>query len=199
MKRLLVPFALLALAALALSACGGGGGSGAEGEITEAIEAAATTSAPSNCTKLQTVRFDEQNSDAEGKAAVKACEEEAKEEEEKAEGVSVENVSVNGENATAEVLFEGGTLDAQTLEIALAEEGGSWKLDQIEGFAKYDGKTLEEEFLKRFEESPEQLTKPQYTCIAEGIGNASKAEAEEFFLSGESAPIEELAKGCVSA
>ncbi len=198
MKRLLVPFALLALAALALSACGGGGSS-AEGEITEAIETAATTSDPANCKTVQTVHFDEQNSDAKGKAAVKACEEEAKAEEEKAEGVSVENVSVNGEKASAEVEFEGGTLDAQTLEIALVEEGGSWKLDQIEGFAKYEGKALEKEFLKRFEESPEGLSKTQYTCIAEGIGNASKTEAEEFFLSGKSTAIEELAQGCAGA
>ena len=198
MKRPLVLLALLAFAALALSACGGGGSS-AEGEITEAIEEAATTSVPSNCTKLQTQRFDEQNTNEKGKAAIKTCEKEAGAGEEQAKEANVSNVSVNGEKATAEVEFVGGSLDAQTLEVALAEEGGTWKLDQIEGFAKYEGKALEEEFLKRFEENPEGLSKAQYTCISEGFGKASKSEAEEFFLSGEQAPIEKLAKSCIEA
>jgi ABC-type glycerol-3-phosphate transport system substrate-binding protein len=193
-KRLLVPLALLLLAALAVTACGGSGSS-AEDEVTEVIERAATTKAPSNCTELQTLRFTEQNTGEKGKAAIKSCEESANEEEQ-AEEAKVSNVSVNGQKATAEAEFIGGSLGSQTLAIALVEEGGVWKLDQIEGFANYDGKALEETFLKRFEESPEGLSKKQYTCIAEGIGKASTAEAEAMFLSGASAKIEELAKGC---
>jgi hypothetical protein len=193
-KRLLVPLALLALAALAVTACGGGGSS-AEDEVTEVIEQAATTKDPSSCTELQTLRFTEQNTGEKGKAAIKSCEESAKEEEQ-AEEAKVSNVSVNGEKATAEAEFIGGSLGSQTLAIALVEEGGDWKLDQIEGFANYNGKALEETFLKRFEESPEGLTKKQYTCIAEGIGKASTAEAEAMFLSGASTEIEELAQGC---
>lgn len=193
-KRLLVPLALLALAALAVTACGGGGSS-AEDEVTEVIEKAATSKDPSSCTELQTLRFTEQNTGEKGKAAIKSCEESAKEEEQ-AEEAKVSNVSVNGEKATAEAEFIGGSLGSQTLAVALVDEDGDWKLDQIEGFAKYDGKALEETFLKRFEESPEGLTKKQYTCIAEGIGKASTAEAEAMFLSGASTKIEELAKGC---
>jgi hypothetical protein len=193
-KRLLVPLALLALAALAVTACGGGGSS-AEDEVTEVIEQAATTKDPSNCTELQTLRFTEQNTGEKGKAAIKSCEESAKEEEQ-AEEANVSNVSVDGKKATAETEFIGGSLGSQTLSVALVEENGDWKLDQIEGFANYDGKALEEIFLKRFEESPEGLTKQQYTCIAEGIGKASTAEAETMFLSGSSIKIEELAKGC---
>jgi hypothetical protein len=193
-KRLLVPLALLALAALAVTACGGGGSS-AEDEVTEVIEQAATTKDPSNCTELQTLRFTEQNTGEKGKAAIKSCEESAKEEEQ-AEEAKVSNVSVNGEKATAEAEFIGGSLGSQTLAVALVEEDGDWKLDQIEGFANYNGKALEELFLKRFEESSEGLTKKQYTCIAEGIGKASTAEAEAMFLSGSSTTIEELAKGC---
>jgi hypothetical protein len=193
-KRLLVPLPLLALAALAVTACGGGGSS-AEDEVTEVIEQAATTKDPSSCTELQTLRFTEQNTGEKGKAAIKSCEESAKEEEQ-AEEAKVSNVSVNGEKATAEAEFIGGSLGSQTLAVALVEEDGDWKLDQIEGFANYDGKALEEIFLKRFEESPEGLSKQQYTCIAEGIGKASTAEAETMFLSGSSIKIEELAQGC---
>jgi hypothetical protein len=193
-KRLLVPLALLVLAALAVTACGGGGSS-AEDEVTEVIEQAATTKDPSNRTELQTLRFTEQNTGEKGKAAIKSCEESAKEEEQ-AEEAKVSNVSVNGEKATAEAEFIGGSLSSQTLAIALIQQEGDWKLDQIEGFANYDGKALEETFLKRFEESSEGLSKKQYTCIAEGIGKASTAEAEAMFLSGSSTKIEELAKGC---
>jgi ABC-type glycerol-3-phosphate transport system substrate-binding protein len=194
-KRILVPLALLVLAALTIAACGGSG-SDAEGKITETIETAATTSNPNHCTELQTQRFNEQNSSAKGKAATKSCEKEAEEGQEQAEGANVSNVSVNGSKATAEVEFEGGPLGSQTLEVALVEEEGNWKLDQIEGFAKYDGKALGEAFQKQFEESPEELTQKQTTCISEGIANASKAKAEELLLSGSPHPIIELAEGC---
>jgi hypothetical protein len=194
-KSILVPLALLVLAALTITACGGGGSSD-EDKITEVIEKSATTTDPSNCTELETQRFDEQNSQQKGKAAVKACEEEAKAGEEQAEGAKVSNVSVNGEKATAEVEFEGGSLGAQALEVALVQEGGDWKLDQIEGFANYDGKALGEAFEKEFEENPEGLNKEQATCIAGKVAEASQAEAEELFFSGSSKPIVELAEGC---
>jgi copper chaperone CopZ len=194
-KRILVPLALLVLAALTLTACGGGGSSD-EDKITETIEKAATTSDPSNCTELETLNFVEQNSEEKGKAAIKSCEEEAKEGNEQAEEANVESVSVNGSKATAEVEFEGGPLGSQTLEVALVEEGGTWKLDQVEGFAKYDGAALGEAFEKEFEEEPEGLNQEQATCIAEGIAKSSKAAAEELFFSGSPEAIIELAKGC---
>jgi hypothetical protein len=195
-KRILVPLALLVLAALTITACGGGGGgSSAEDKITETIEQAATTSDPSNCTELETLRFVEQNSEQKGKAAIKACEEEAKEGEE-AESADVSNVSVNGSKATAEVAFEGGSLGSQSIEVALVEEGGNWKMDQVEGFANYDGTALGEAFEKEFEEEPEGLSKKQATCIAQGIAKSSKAEAEELFFSGSPKAIIELAEGC---
>jgi hypothetical protein len=194
-KRTLVPLALLVLATLTLTACGGGG-SGDEDKITEVVETSATTADPSNCTELQTQRFDEQNSAQKGKAAVKACEEEAEAGEEQAEGAKVSNVSIDGEKATAEAKFEGGPLGSQSLELALVEEDGDWKLDQIEGFADYDGKALGEVFEKEFEESPEGLNDEQAKCIAGKVAEADQAEAEKLFFGGSPEAIEELARGC---
>jgi hypothetical protein len=194
-KRILVPLALLAMAALMLTACGGGGSSD-EDKITEAIETAATTSDPSNCTELETLAFVEQNSQQKGKAAVKACEEEAEAGAEQAEGANVSNVSVNGSKATAETEFEGGSLGSQSLEIALAEEDGNWKLDQIEGFADYDGKALGEAFEKQFEAEPGELEPEQAKCISGKIAGLSQAEAEEVFFGGSAEPIIELAQSC---
>jgi copper chaperone CopZ len=183
----------LIVASLALSACGGSSDSD---KVTEAIETAATSSDPGNCTLLETLRFDEQNSQEKGQAAVSSCEEEAKKGEAQAKSVNVSSVSVNEERATAEVEFEGGSLDSQVLELALVEEEGDWKLDQIEGFAKYDGKALGAAFQQEFEENPEGITRSQGTCIAREIGKASQAEAEARFFSGSPEAIIELAKGC---
>lgn len=193
-KRILVPLALLAAAALTIAACGGGGSD--EDKIAEVIEKAATTADPTNCTELQTQRFNEQNSQRQGEAATKSCEEEEEGGEEQAEGARVSNVSVNGEKATAEVKFEGGSLGAQALDVALVQEDGNWKLDQVEGFAHYDGKALGEAFEKEFEENPEGLSRQQATCIAERVAGASQSEAEELFFSGSPEPIIKLAEGC---
>jgi hypothetical protein len=193
-KRILVPLALLVTAALLLTACGGG--SSDEDKIAETIETVATTSDPKNCTELETLAFAEQNSQEKGKAALKACEKEAEAGEEEAKGANVSNVSVDGDQATADVEFEGGSLGSQSLEVALVEEEGTWKLDQIEGFAEYDGKALGEAFAKQFEEEPSELTPAQAKCISGKVAEATQAEAEELFLSGSAEKIIELAQGC---
>jgi hypothetical protein len=193
-KRILVPLALLVLAALTLTACGGGKSD--EDKITETIETAATTSDPSNCTELETQRFAEQNNQEQGKAAIKACEEEAKAGRELAKAVNVSNVAISGSRATAEAEFEGGSLGSQSLELVLVEEDGNWKLDQIEGFASYDGKALGEAFERQLEEEPGELTAEQAKCISGKVAEASQAQAEELFLSGNPEKIIELAQGC---
>jgi hypothetical protein len=191
-KRILVPLALLALAALTLTACGGG--SSDEDKITETIENFATSSDPSKCTEFETQRFVEQTSTEKGKAALKTCEKEADQGSEGTEGAKVSNISVNGGKATANVALEGGALDSQALEVALVEEGG-WKLDYVEGFAKYDGKALGEAFEKQFEEEGE-LTAEQSKCIGGKIAALSKAEAEKVVFAGSAEPIIELAQSC---
>ena len=194
-KRILVPLALLVSAALAIATCGGGG-SGDEDKITEAIEKVATTGDPSNCTELETQRFDEQNSQRSGKDALAACEAEAEAGKEVAQSADVSNVSVDGDKATAEVALEGGSLGSQALELALVEDGGQWKLDFVEGFAKYDGKALGEAFRREFEANPEGLSEDQADCISREIAKQSQPQAEELFFSGSPQAIIELAKGC---
>jgi hypothetical protein len=191
---LLVP-CLLILSAVALSACGGGGGSSDEGEIEEAIETTATTSDPANCTELQTQKFDEQNSQTEGAAAVKACEKEGEEGEEVAESAEVSNVSVNGEKASAEVAFTGGSFNGQAVELDLVNDGGSWKLDEVVAFTNYDPQKLEEAFEGSFE-SQGGISKQMTACIAEAFGGASKAQAEELIFGGSQKPLEELIVTC---
>ncbi|HTT95372.1 MAG TPA: hypothetical protein VMF55_11920 [Solirubrobacterales bacterium] len=193
-KRILLSLALLVSVALTLTACGGG--SSDEDKIVETIETVATTNDPGNCTELQTQAFVEQNTTEKGHAAVKACEEQAEAGSDRAKAANVSDVSVDGSKATAEAEFEGGPLGSQSIEVALVEEGGNWKLDRIEGFAKYDGKALGEAFERQFEREPEELSPEQAKCISDKIAEASQAEAEELFLDGSAEKIIELAQGC---
>jgi hypothetical protein len=197
-KRLALIPCLLILAALALSACGGGGSSD-EGEIEEAIETSATTTDVSNCTELQTLKFDEQGAETQGKGAVKTCEEELEgpnAQPSKAKSVEVSNVEVDGSKATAEAALTGGGFDGQALEVALVKEGDAWKLDELVSFTKFDQPKLVEALTAEFEK--EENIEPEIAaCIEKGFGEASQPQAEEFILGGSPTPIEELAKSCI--
>jgi ABC-type glycerol-3-phosphate transport system substrate-binding protein len=188
-----LPALLLALA-LGLAACGGGGES-AEDKITGTIENAATSNDPAVCDETQTLAFMEQTSGSSGKEAKKECEKEAKSGEGQPDSVNVSNVKVNGEKATANVEFKGGNLDGQTPEVALVEESGSWKLDELTGFAKFDPETLVNAFAEQIEEEPE--VKPQVaSCIVEGMEELSKGKLENLVIENNSQPIVEIAESC---
>jgi hypothetical protein len=193
-KRHLLLLGALIVSALALVACGSSGSSD-ESEIEEAIETSATTADPANCTKLETLSFSEQSSGESGKAATEACEEEAKDPEGKAESVAVSEVEVEGEKATANAAITGGSLEGQTVSIALVEEDGQWKLDQITGFVKLDQGQLAEVFAEQLQGNKE--IEPEVgACIVTGIEEASKDEAEEFVLDPTNQALGELAESC---
>ncbi|HEV7616055.1 MAG TPA: hypothetical protein VGO36_07475 [Solirubrobacterales bacterium] len=193
-KRHLLLISALLVSALALVACGSSG-SGDEEKIEEAIETSATASDPANCAKLETLAFSEQSSGESGKAAVEACEEEAKDPEGKAESVAVSEVEVDGSKATANAAITGGSLEGQTASIALVEEDGQWKLDQITGFVELDQAQLAKVFEEQLEQGEE--VEPEVTaCIVAGIEDASKAEAEEFVLDADNQALGELAESC---
>jgi len=193
-KRHYLLLGALIVSALALVACGGSGGND-EAEIEEAIETSATASDPANCTKLETLSFSEQSSGESGKAAIKACEEEAKDPEGKAESVAVSEVEIDGSKATANAAITGGSLEGQTASIALVEEDGQWKLDQITGFVKLDQGQLANLFAEQLEKGEE--VEPKLTaCIVSGVEEASKEEAEEFILDPSSQALGELAESC---
>jgi ABC-type glycerol-3-phosphate transport system substrate-binding protein len=193
-RHLLLP-CLLIVSALALVACGGSGSS-AESEIEAAIETSATSGDPASCTKLETASFVEQSTGESGKAAIKACEEEAKKDpESRAKSVEVSEVEVDGSKATANAALSGGNFDGQAVSIALVEEEGDWKLDELTGFTKFDQGAIAQVFETQLDKSGE-LSSKQTSCIVEGIEEMPQGEIEEVILSGNSTPIEELAEGC---
>ena len=190
---LLLPALLLALA-LGLAACGGGGESD-EDKIANTIETAATSTDPAVCDETQTLAFMEQTSGSSGKEAEKECEGEAKSAEGQPDSVSVTEVKVDGENATADAAFKGGIFDAQTLELALVEEDGDWKLDQLTGFAKFDPESLVNAFAEQIEEEPE-IEPETASCFVEGIEELSNPELESIVVENNTEVFGEIAEGC---
>lgn len=190
--RLLLLPALL-ISAFGLAACGGGGESD-EGKIISTIETAATSTDPSVCGETQTLKFMEQTGGSGGEAE-KECEEETKAGENNPESVTVSKVEVEGERATANVEFEGGNFDGQTLEVALVKEGGDWKLNEFTGFAKFDPVQLVTVLSEKLEAEPS--IKPRVaSCIVAGLEELPKAELEALVVENNTQPIVELAEGC---
>jgi hypothetical protein len=191
--RFLVPASvLLIVTAFALAACGSSGNSD-ESQIEAAIETSATSKSPSKCTEVETQAFVEQSTGESGQAAVKQCEAEAPEE--SAESVEVSNIEIEGSEATAEATVTGSALDGQTLEVALVEEEGQWKLNELMGFVNFDQAKLVEAFATRLKESGE-LKAETASCIVEALKESSREEVEELILNGSSEKFEQLASGC---
>jgi hypothetical protein len=191
-KRLLLLPCLLVLSAFALAACGSSGGE--ESKVEETVETAATSTDPADCTKLETQKFIEQTTQESGKAAVKSCEEEA-EKEEGAESAAASNAEVSGSDATAEVALSGGSLDGQTLEVALVKQGDQWKVNEVVKFTNLDQAKLVETFERDLSEASNEVSPKFAACFIETFKGADRAEIEEV-LFGSGKGFEEIAEKC---
>ncbi|HMI81437.1 MAG TPA: hypothetical protein VK480_06585 [Solirubrobacterales bacterium] len=189
---LLIPVLLL-VPVLALSACGGGESD--EDQVVETIETSILSEDPADCERLATLQFLEQTQFTEGQGAVESCEEDAKDDEGDADSVDVTNVEVDGSNATADAAFGGGTFDGQTFSVALIEEDGDWKLNEITGFAEFDGDRLAETFEEEFKS--ESGADPKVaSCIGDQFRELGQSEFEAFILGGETQPLAEIFEAC---
>ncbi len=188
----MISFCLLALSVLALAACGG---SDEAGEVEEVIEAAAASSDPANCTKLQAQGLTEQFSQEAGDGAVKLCEKEAREEG-GVEAATVSNVNVQDARATAKATLEGGKFDGQMVELKLGKSGDQWKLDEIVGFVKFDEQKLIESLEREFEENAGEVSANFAPCFIEHFNEGGEQEVEELLLAPGSGEVEGVARLC---
>lgn len=192
-RNLLLLSGLFAFLALAFVACGSG--TSEESKVEEAIETAAASNDPADCKKLQTQGFTEQASHESGAGAVARCEEEAKKKE-GVEAATVSNVKVNGSRAKAEVALEGGTLNGQTVQVALVKSGDQWKLDEIVEFTKFDEPTLIEGLEKELEKSSGEVSPKFAGCFVYSFREGTQTEVEELLLAPASEEVEGVAKRC---
>jgi ABC-type glycerol-3-phosphate transport system substrate-binding protein len=190
---LLLPAVLLALV-FGLAACGGSDESD-EDAVIETIEIAATSTEPTVCSETQTLAFMEQTTGSSGKDAEKQCEKEAEEGENQPDSVEVSKVEVDGGSATANAKFEGGDLDAQTLELGLVEEDGDWKLDELTGFADFDSEGFVNTVSEQIENEP-GIDPGTASCFVEGIEELSDAELESVVIDNNTDVFGEIAEGC---
>jgi hypothetical protein len=191
--RLLAPLLTLFILPLALAACSDDD-SGDEDQITEAIETAATgTDAEEKCTVVVTQSFVEQTQFATGDAAVAACEEEATDA--VADSVEVSAIEVDGDSATAEAAFTGGSLDGQTLVISLVNEDDRWKLDQLEEFVDFDPPAFAAGLA---EEADAEGNTPQEVvdCVVEQVQSTDPEQVQSAYLSGEEGELLSLFGPC---
>jgi hypothetical protein len=186
------------MASVGIAACGSSGESD-EDKITSVIETSATSTDPADCKALETQNFMEQSEHSEGQEAVEKCEEDAEEGIGNPEEVEVSEVEVEGEGASANAAFIGGTADGQTLEASLVEEEGDWKLDEVTGFADFNREKLEAGLLTSLEAAGSELSSEQAGCIGEGIEELEDEEVEELILSLEFPPaFVEIVEECAA-
>lgn len=193
-KRHLLLSVLLIVSALALVACGGGESD--EAQIEDVVQTAATSTDPANCEELSTLAFMEQTELEQGQAAVESCQEDAKNTNNNPEEVTVANVEVDGSEATADAAFVGGSFDGQTLTVALVQEDGDWKLNQVESFAEFDRAKLLAAFREQLVAEPNPLSEAQADCMVAGLDGESDAQIQELLISGDPAPIIALFNSC---
>ncbi len=193
-KRHLFLSVFLVVSALAFAACGGSGSN--EAQIEDAIQTAATSTDPANCEALSTLAFMEQTEAEQGQAAIKACEADAKDGSNNPDTVTVTNVEVDGSTATADAAFTGGSFDGQTLTLALVQEDGDWKLDQIKGFAKFDKAALLAALHDQLVAEPDPLSESQAACMVSKLGQESDAQIQELLIGGDQTPFIALFNSC---
>jgi hypothetical protein len=171
------------IAALALAACGNNDeGEGSEEEVIEAvIEGSAGSGDPQSCTEAATLAFLEQTELAEGDAAIDSCIESTQDESDNPDSVEASAIEVDGDTATANVAFTGGSFDGQSLSVSLVNEDG-WKLDRIEDLIDFDPVAFGEAFAAG---PPSALPADKAQCIGERFAAADADQLEAAILSGD--------------
>lgn len=192
--RQIAPLCAALALSLAVAACGDDNGGSDEDQITTAIEQSATGTDPSICTEYQTQAFTEQTEFASGEEAVTACEESV---DENADSVEVSNIQVDGDTATAEVAVTGGTLDSQTIEVALVKEDDAWKLDQFTGFVDFNPAPVIAAIVDRIRSGQGGAPPGIADCVVQQLQQVSADDLEQLYLSGDPQGFTSLFTPCL--
>jgi hypothetical protein len=201
--RKLLLLSLLILPPLALAACGESEEDKVvklieiEDRIIETIKTSATSTDPADCEALATEAYLEQAEFRKGAAAVEHCEKNNEDEEDAPDSVEVTNLEVDGSTATADAEYVGGdSLTGQTFSLALVEEDGDWKLDEITGFAEFDQEGLAVLFEETVVEEAGAQLRPIGRCIGDRIRELPRPAAEEMLIGGSERALGGIIDAC---
>jgi hypothetical protein len=193
--RLLVP--CLLMAALGLAACGGGSSAADRKAVEETLVESSTTTDPADCGRLSTRGLLEQTTKQRGAAAVRVCEEETASGETAADAVSVSEIEIDGDEATADVAIEGSSLDGQTLTMALVEDAGTWKVDEVVAFAEFDREKVILEMGRGLYEQVGAGVDARFAeCVLGRLEDLADESLEAVILDPSPDPLLALARAC---
>jgi hypothetical protein len=192
--RVLSCFAALLAATFALAACGGG--SDDEGGITGVITTSVKSTDPADCTKVETQRFVEQTEFSTGQEAITECRQDASDTSDDPDSVDVTDIKVDGDNASANVAFTGGSFGGSTLTVALVNDGDQWKLDGITDIVSLDVATFKQSFTDRLAASGD-VPAPVKSCIGQAIQAASANQIKQALLGGTEQDLVALFSQCI--
>ncbi len=163
-----------------------------EDQIERAIGVASTSTDPSLCRDLLTPRYLRQITGSGPPFADDICASEAPTR--TASRVGISHISVEGDHATALVSYAGGSLDGSEVVLRLAREDGSWKLDRVASFVRFDRRHFSRAYWRRFLElgAPAQAA----DCAIEAERRFSNAELERALLRSAQRTFVPIAVAC---
>jgi hypothetical protein len=94
------------------------------------------------------------------------------------------------------VAVTGGGYGGQMLRTALVEQGGRWKLDQLEGFVGFDREAFLESTRAALTSPPDPLPEEAADCFIANIDELGDERIEAIFLGGDRALLTPLITPC---
>jgi TIR domain len=191
-----IPLIAIVIAVLVLS--GGDGGACDPGGIECVVETAWKPTGPEDCTKLETQAYLEQTNFRKGEEAVRHCEINAANTANDPDSVHVSKTREVNRSATAEVSFEGGFYDGQTLVVDLVKgRGGQWRVNYIKRFEGFDKARYLEAYEGNVLHADPPLTPEEARCVAGNLARfVGSSELEDAILAGDQAPFSDAYVKC---
>jgi hypothetical protein len=192
---------LLVVLAAGLAACGESGPDEDEARAVEDTILGATLSFdPIDCERYYTQDFLERLAlGYKGEAALEICEKSA------AQGVgryprdgTVSNTEIDGEEATADASFVGGTLGGQAVTFALVREGERWKVDRMIEFVEFDRDRLLDGLGREIDDAVDKGLDPEVAaCVVDRFEGLEDGELEDLVLYHDPEGVPGIAKDCL--